>query len=49
MPSKLYIGTIDANGHVDPRPVIVDAQGWRHLSGHEPPSTTFSPTLFPIP
>lgn len=48
MTSKLYIGTIDAAGHVTPRPVVVTPHGWHYLDGHEPPATTFTLSLLPI-
>lgn len=50
----LFIGTIDANGTVVSRPAIgtFDPSGhllsWHYLTGHEPHSTLFSPTLLPI-
>ncbi|MCM1310002.1 MAG: hypothetical protein NC301_03120 [Bacteroides sp.] len=51
---KLFIGTIDGAGKVVSRPVIgsFDSEGqlagWHYLTGHEPHSTLFSPTLLRI-
>jgi len=51
---KLFIGTIDAAGNVDPRPVIAEFDdagrllSRHHLDGQEPHSTIFSPTLLRI-
>lgn len=53
--SHLLPGTIDADGHVDPKPVIVtlSADGKvtssRQLDGHEPPFTTPLPCLLHLP
>lgn len=55
MTSKLHIGTISADGNVTSRPAIAlygpsgNLLGWHYLSGHEPHSTTFEPTLLEIP
>lgn len=54
--TKLLYGTLDsATGNIDPRPVIADLDpdghvtSWRHLSGHEPHSTTLLPALLTLP
>lgn len=53
--SGLFIGTVDSGGNVVSRPAVAefDADGtllhWHYLSGHEPHSTTFSPTLLQLP
>lgn len=45
MTSKLFIGSVDSAGRVDPRPVVVTfnadgtVAGLHHLTGHEPHST----------
>lgn len=55
MSTKLLLGTIDADGHVDPRPVIVTfgadnrISGWSRLDGHEPHSTTTERALLQLP
>lgn len=55
MPTKLLLGTIDADGHVDPRPVIVTIGAnnriadWSRLDGHEPHSTTAERALLQLP
>lgn len=54
MPYKLHIGTIDAGGHVDPRPVVATYAPngtlleWHLLEGHEPHSTVFDNSLLNI-
>ncbi len=53
--SHLLPGTIGADGHIDPRPVIItlSAEGkvtsCRQLDGHEPPFTTPLPYLLHLP
>ncbi len=55
MPSKLFIGTIDSEGTVHPQPAVAEFNldgtllSWHYLSGHEPHSTIFSPTLLRLP
>lgn len=51
---KLFIGTIDAAGNIDSRPVIAEFDddsrllSLHYIDGHEPHSTLFSPTLLRI-
>lgn len=55
MTTNLLLGTIDPDGRIDPRPVIVtlrpDGQvaDWHHLAAHEPPSTIPLRALLRLP
>lgn len=52
---RLLLGTIDAEGHVDPTPVIAtispdgNIASWTPLTGHEPHSTTPLRALLSLP
>lgn len=53
--TKLLLGTIDANGQVTPRPIIVTLGAdnrivsWSDLDGREPHSTTAERALLQLP
>lgn len=55
MTKLLLIGTIDAEGCVDPRPVVADTDAdgrvnaWRYLDGYEPASTLSTRSLLHLP
>lgn len=52
---RLLLGTVDADGHVDPTPVIVTlapdgtVASWTPLTGHEPHSTIPLRALLSLP